>query len=93
MLLIKEWVDELAPLLRYAKRKQGDRGRVLIRDAPALALQAGDRLEPGPTLRDVGPFEQLFDGDQPGPVCITFWRRGDETLARHKNPVFNKETG
>ena len=73
--------------LGYDRRQRGNRGRCLTRPIPALGLEAGDRLEPGPGLRDIGDgFDQLTVF----PATITFWRVGSETLARHRNPIFDE---
>ena len=61
------------------------RGRLLAQDLPRLGLMAGDRLEPSLSLPDVGSFEaiRLF------PCTVTFWRFGNDTIARHRNPLFD----
>ena len=77
--------------LRHDRRKQGSRGRALVADLQIHGVQllANDRLEPSPVLPDVGSLEQLTDF----PKTITFWRPSAETLARHRNPVFDPEIG
>ena len=78
----------ISQALKYDKRKGGSRGRALAYDVPAANLLAGDRLEPSPVLRDVSLFEDLDL-----PATVTFWRCADETLTRHRNPVFDETIG
>lgn len=74
--------------LFYDKRADGSRGRSLSSQVAELGLQAGDRLEPGLGLNDIGQFEQLSDF----PVDVLFWRPSMETLTRHRNPIFGPVT-
>lgn len=69
-------------------RKKDARGRALLIDFPDLDLRTGDRLEPNPTLMDVGDFDGLPVGSR-----VLFWRRESETMCRRRNPVFNRDTG
>ena len=78
----------IVDLLRFDKRASGSRGLALIRDVPELGLLAGDRLEPSRTLRNVSFLEDLEL-----PATVTFWRCSEETLARHRNPLFHDSTG
>ena len=78
----------LAAGLRYDKRKNGVHGRCLRSDAPTLGLRAEDRLEPTVALPDVGAFETAPTG-----ITIVFWRSADETLTKHRNPIFDRELG
>jgi hypothetical protein len=74
--------------LYYDKRAAGSRGRSLKEDIDEMNLKAGDRLEPNEALRDVADFEQL-----PLPATVLFWRHTLETVTRHRNPLFNRNTG
>jgi hypothetical protein len=75
--------------LQYSKKSSdGPHGRALNRDIPELHLLRDDRLEPSPALPDVGAFESLALG-----TIVTFWRNADDTLTRHRNPLFCAETG
>ena len=74
--------------LRYDKSDDGNRGRVLSQSLPTFGLDTGDRLEPSPTLPDVGNLENLAL-----PAVITFWRKSLDTLTRHRNPLFCVATG
>jgi hypothetical protein len=74
--------------LEYDKRDKGNKGRALVSPIPELSLEIGDRLEPGPLLDDVAAFER---GTPPFSVC--FWRCSEETVAKHRNPLFALETG
>jgi hypothetical protein len=80
--------DRLAALLFYDKRTIGSHGRALKQDAPEFNLLAGDRLEPCAACPDVGGFEELAL-----PATIVFWRPSQETVAKHRNPLFNAATG
>jgi hypothetical protein len=76
--------------LRYDKRSAGSRGRALCVDVPELALKAGDRLEPTPTMPDVAA---AVDNNSPADGTLTFWRRSNETITLRRNPIFSDETG
>ena len=60
----------------------------MAHDVPELCLRMNDRLEPSVELRDVALFEDL----QP-PCSVVFWRHADESLARHRNPLFEANVG
>ena len=85
--------DEVFPRLRGSMRcdrrttQAGARGYALRAPVPELGLQAGDRLEPSDDMPDHSLFHTT-----PRPFRATFWRRGAETSARHRNPVFSEET-
>ena len=70
--------------LRYDKRGHGCRGRGLSSAIPELGLLAGDRLEPSALLRDVSKFEAM----EP-PFSALFWRPSNETICKHRCPLFN----
>lgn len=74
--------------LHYDKRPGGSKGRALTRDFAPLGLRAGDRLEPSMGLFDVGAVEDLLL-----PAEIIMWRPSEESLARHRNPLFHEELG
>jgi hypothetical protein len=76
----------LAGLLRWDKRIRG--GRCLARDVPEFGLLADDRLEPSRGCPDVGAFASLHL-----PVEVVFWRRTDDSLTRHRNPLFREDLG
>ena len=76
---------KLAAALWYDKRKSGNRGRCLRRAFPEWGLSAGDRLEPSAGLPNVGGLEHLNSGF---PVEVVFWRRSENTVALHRNPLF-----
>ena len=70
-------------LLFYDKRRTGRRGRTLRADVPDLGLLGGDRLEPSSFLMDVSSFEELSP-----PFRVLFWRQDNETLCKHRCPLF-----
>jgi hypothetical protein len=78
----------LVNALRPDKRKAGIRGLGLVTPFPALTLQVDDRLEPSPTLPDVHALQ-----DAVLPIDIVFWRSSNDTLTRHRNPIFCAELG
>ena len=78
----------VAARLKYDKRLGGARGRALAHDVPELGLRMSDRLEPSVELRGVALFEDL----QP-PCAVVFWRHADESLARHRSPLFEANVG
>ena len=82
--------QRILPLLQYDKRKRepASFGRRLTADIYGTPLRAGDRLEPSPSLRDVGAFEDV----QPG-TCVTFWRPSSVTRTHHRNPIFDESIG
>ena len=69
--------------LRYDKRSTGSRGRCLAGPVPTLGLLAGDRLGPCAALPNVGALETFAV-----PATVTFWRCSEETITRHRNPLF-----
>jgi hypothetical protein len=60
----------------------------LARDVPEHGLLADDRLEPSSGCPDVGAFESLSV-----PVDVVFWRRDDDSITRHRNPIFREHLG
>jgi hypothetical protein len=78
--------------LRPDKRDGGARGLGLASAPPPLScgatLHADDRLEPSEQLLDYALFR-----DATPPFTVTFWRHSEETLARHRNPLFWSGTG
>ena len=80
--------QEIADKLFYDKRTYGSRGRCLKQAIPILGLLSGDRLEPSAQVPNVGLFEDL---DLPRTVC--FWRVSEETLTKHRNPLFGSISG
>jgi hypothetical protein len=65
-------------------------GRCLRIDLPDLNLNRGDRLEPTPTMVDIGnDFDMLCTF----PVTCLFWRPTAETQTKHRNPIFAAELG
>ena len=75
--------------LSYDRRKDGNRGRCLDADMPEFGLLKGDRVEPSATMPDC--CEGLDSST--APATLIFWRRSNEGMTRHRNPVFGPETG
>ena len=82
---------ELWALLHYDKRttQNSANGRCLLQDYPPLHLCAYDRLEPSANLVDVGKWEDLVEF----PVRLIFWRCSRESVARHRNPLWDPTIG
>ena len=80
----RKFVDKL----KYDKSDKGARGRALARDCPELDLRAQDRLEPSMEIPDVGNVENHVP-----PFTVTMWRTTEETLTRHRNPLFAEDLG
>ena len=79
---------QLRARLQFDRRSSGARGRAMVTDYPPLRLRKGDRLEPSPGLERTS----LFD-TKAKPFVVTFWRRGEETVCRRRNPLFSTTTG
>ena len=77
--------SDLIKHLKFDKRKAGSRGRAIMSDFSDLRLIAGDRLEAGADVVDVGGFDNL----NKFPINCTCWRPGNQSLTRHRNPLFN----
>ena len=74
----------LSGLLFYDKRRGvGGRGRCLRGDYGPLGLLQGDRLEPCPSMPDISLFDACIL-----PCRVVFWRPANETLVRHRCPLF-----
>jgi hypothetical protein len=84
-------IELIMRYLRYDKRKDGARGRALTHDVlvNGTELKLNDRLEPSETLPDIGAVEHIEDF----PCTIIFWRAAQETMTRHRNPIFDREIG
>lgn len=79
----------LLAALYFDKRKSGSCGRALKRDLPALNLRRHDRLEPTRGVPDVC----AVDGTTNFPLRLVFWRPSEESLARHRCPMFSRRSG
>ena len=66
--------------LALGYRKNG-RGRCLLRGLQAVGLAKGARLEPSPSLPDIGLFEKT-----PTPFTCTFFVGGKNARVLHKSP-------
>jgi hypothetical protein len=90
-ILIPRDLKSIEQFLRYDKRDRGSCGRALTQDLVVNTVQllANDRLEPSDTLPDVGDLHLI----QTFPANITFWRRSNQTLTNHRNPLFDRELG
>jgi len=77
--------------LDYDRRKDGQHGRVLLENVAAAIiggpqLVKADRLEPSPELMDIG---EAFDELCAFPHRVLFWRITRQTIALHRNPLWN----
>ena len=87
--LSREDHDLLKGLLSYDRRRDGGHGRCLTRGAPHLGLEEKDRLEPSPSLADVGLFETI----SVFPARVVFWRQRPTALSLHRNPLLDPTLG
>ena len=60
---------EVKNFLEYDKRKEGAKGRAIVRSFPAVGLDKKDRLEPSITLPDVAQFESNLTF----PLQLVWW--------------------
>ena len=93
---LEVWVTEahhreLSPLLHYDKRttQNSANGRAIQHDYPPLNLCALDRLEPSVNPVDVGKWEDLVEF----PVLLICWRCSRESVAKHRNPLWDPTIG
>ena len=81
--------QKIKNLLVWDRRAAGSRGRSLAGPVEEAGLLKGDRLEPSPSLPDVGDFE----GIQSFPAQVTFWRPSRSTLLHHRSPLWDRSLG
>ena len=74
--------------LFFDKRLHGQRGRCLLRDIIELGLNKGDRLEPSIEVIEVLSIDAMSP-----PFDLVFWRTANETITKHRNPLFNSSIG
>jgi len=74
--------------LRFDRKPRGGSGLALHVPLPELGLVVGDRLEPSDSLHDVGKLR-----DAEVPLDVVFWRRSEESLCRHRNPLLTADVG
>ena len=74
--------------LKYDKRPQGNRGICLVRAMPPQ-LQAGDRLEPTPSMQNVADFFTMTTF----PVLAVFWRCSLQDVVLRRFPLWDRELG
>jgi hypothetical protein len=74
--------------LQYDKRRVGSSGRALISDVLRFHLCKGDRLEPSASVPDVAAVELCTDY----PIELTFWRVANESMTRHRSPIFSRRS-
>ena len=87
----KNEVTQLENILRYDKRENGSHGRSLTRgiQIDGKQLLEDDRLEPSDELYDIGALAEIVNF----PINIVFWRLSEESLTRHRNPLFDRTIG
>ena len=90
MIADRSQLSAITTRLVFDKRDDGAQGRRLIRPIVinGVHLETNDRLEPSAKFPDVG----VLEGNQL-PIIITFWRSENETITRHRNPLFDPEIG
>ena len=87
--LSHEHHKRLCALLRYDKRPGGSHGRALVEAFPPLHLLAGDRLEPSPSLEDIGRFDDIASF----PARVLFWRPAMQSLCHRRCPLLDASLG
>ena len=87
--ITKDIYNTMLPLMRYDRRKEGNKGLVLREDVPGTRLKRGFRLESTKSFRDVGMFFRLLAF----PITLLFWNCCMESIARHNNPIYDPELG
>ena len=80
--------DNIWSSLRFDRKPRGGSGLALHVPLPELGLVVGDRLEPSDSLHDVGKLR-----DAEVPLDVVFWRRSEESLCRHRNPLLTADVG
>ena len=85
----RSWVL-LQKLLVSEAKKSGSSGRALLNDIPGMHAVKGDRFEP----RFPGAWDwQEIVKEGAERQSLTLWRPSAETMARHRNPLFDPELG
>ena len=69
-------------IARHLEYGSATLGRAITDNLDDLGLQAGDRLDPSPLLRNVDLFEGLVP-----PFAILFWRGGPDDRVFHESPL------
>ena len=57
-----------------------------------MGLEVGDRVEPSVSLHDWATIYK-YEGLPAGGVRILFWRRRNNTICLHRNPIFDRGLG
>ena len=78
--------------LRFDRRQDGSHGLALAGAVPELGLFPDDRLEPSPSLPDVS-FLREVDLSHDKTIRVVFWRLANESLTKHRNPIFDERLG
>ena len=78
--------------LHFDKRQDGAQGLALTSGIVELGLLTGDRLEPSRLLPDVSLLAEI-DLSHGRTITVIFWRRSNESLAKHRNPIFDSDLG
>ena len=76
--------------LFYDRRQKGGHGRCLRWAIAGSPLRAGDRLEPCPSMPDIGAVDNLVVGQEG--VWLVFWRNTQDRV-KHNNPIFDETLG
>ena len=85
--------QRILDLLFYNKSKSSAKatGRILREDIVELGLRKDDRMEPHQDMPNHAAFDSYTVFNPPKQVV--FWRKSAEGPCRHRNPIFNEETG
>ena len=64
-------------------------GRVCSAPLAKFGLRKGDRLDPSPTVPDI--MNIVDDPFPPGGLKLTFWRRSEEGMVKHRSPLLARK--
>ena len=81
----------------FLDKRKGTRscmGRCLLTGGfEPLGLEKGDRLEPHAGMINHSQFDEIQLDFPAGGTDVLFWRRRNETIVRHRNPIFSTAIG
>ena len=86
---LQDDLERIVANLRYDKREHGNHGRCLTAPIHKFGLRIGDRLEPTPTLQDVG----ALCASTVLPIALVFWRTANERGVKHRVPLMKASLG
>ena len=85
----KKIMGYVKKLLQSDHKKKGSQGLALRAPVPSTALAQGNRVEP--VVGGMWDWQQVYEQDCPNEIC--FWSPRRQTLAKHRNPLFDAAIG